>query len=108
MMTDRRPYDEIEDEDEVVRLFGEIKFPSATHIPLGSVIRKCWSNRFETTAEVLDDVLNKEASEVETNIRPCIYDEKEAGGAQRLSASMGVHTKDMDAGLQTATKTHLH
>ncbi|KAH8731033.1 kinase-like domain-containing protein [Phaeosphaeriaceae sp. PMI808] len=60
IMTDKRPYDEIEDEDEVEELFGKGNFPSTTYIPLGNVIRKCWLDGFSTAAEVLEDILMAE------------------------------------------------
>lgn len=60
IMTGKRPYDEIEDEDEIEGLFGARIFPSTVYISLGSIINKCWLDGFKTVAEVLEDIQMEE------------------------------------------------
>jgi hypothetical protein len=56
IITRKRPYDEIKDEDEIKGLFGAQIFPLTVYIPLGSIINKCWLDGFKTVGEVLEDI----------------------------------------------------
>ena len=55
-MTGKRPYNEIEDKDEIKGLFRAQIFPLTVYIPLRSIINKCWLDGFKTVVEVLEDI----------------------------------------------------
>ncbi len=54
LYTGCRPYDEIGDE-EVVRLYGRGVFPRTDHIPVRSVVLRCWTGEYESAATVMSD-----------------------------------------------------
>ena len=56
IMTDKRPYDELSDE-EVERRYAAGLFPSTERVPVvGHVIRRCWAGAYQSATEVIADV----------------------------------------------------
>ncbi|KAE9978691.1 hypothetical protein EG328_001363 [Venturia inaequalis] len=56
IVTGKRPYDELGDED-VEELFRRAEFPSTANVYLGRVIRGCWVGEYETVKQVLGATL---------------------------------------------------
>ncbi|WPH00403.1 rgs domain-containing serine/threonine-protein kinase a [Acrodontium crateriforme] len=57
IMTSKEPYDEIEDEDEILKRYTAGEFPDVTSVPCGDVILKCWRGQYETIKDVHEALL---------------------------------------------------
>jgi hypothetical protein len=55
-MTGSRPYDDVEDDDEIVKRYGSKTFPPLHGIKCGDIIYKCWTQSYGNANKVLDDV----------------------------------------------------
>jgi hypothetical protein len=51
IMAWKMPFDKLKDE-EVEKNYAEEKFPDITGLPVGDVIRRCWTEKFETAEDV--------------------------------------------------------
>lgn len=63
--TGHEPYNELEDEDEVERLYTDGVFPELSNVPFGDIIDLCWRQEAESAKELIE--LVKRSSAPATN-----------------------------------------
>ncbi|KAG4443316.1 hypothetical protein IFR05_001185 [Cadophora sp. M221] len=61
------PFDNLKDDEEVEKNYADEKFPDITGLLVGTVIRSCWTEQFET-AEDLRIALEAFKTDLDTDI----------------------------------------